>query len=139
MGPPIEKIFIRIRGRRDIDPEALPALQIDEPICSDGEEPRFEGAAALVFRQERLAIAARGKAIRPEIRREVFGLGWVSAARAQDSDELAVITTSQFRGRRRFHGKDTLNKGEVLFVTWRSFHRHRAEENGGAALERQSF
>jgi hypothetical protein len=118
----------------------LPALQIDETICSDREKPRFEGAPALIFRQKRLAIGAGRKAVRPEIRGEVFRFSRVGATRAQDTDQLAVITAPQLRGGRRFHGEDTLNKGQVFFMTRRrSFHGHRAEENGVAGLERQPF
>jgi hypothetical protein len=93
----------------------------------------------LVFRQKYLAIPARREAIGPKIRDEVLRLGLVCAARAQDTDELALVSAPQFRSSSRLAGQDALDVGKILFVARRSFDGHKGKKDGGLSLERQSF
>jgi hypothetical protein len=136
----IEEILPGRIGRRgDINPKTLAPFQIHQTVRGHGKKPRLERAPALVFCQKDLAISSRSEAIGPKIRDEVLRLGLVCAARAQDTDELALVSAPQFRGSRRLRGQDALDEGKILFMARRSFDGHKGKKDGGLSLERQSF
>jgi hypothetical protein len=137
--PSFEEIFRRIGSAGHIDAKTLAPFQIHQSVRGYGEQPRLQRTTALVFCQKDLAISARGEAIGPKIRDEVLGLGLVGAARAQDTDELAVVPASQFRGSRRLRSQDALDEGKILFMARRSFDGHKGKKDGVPGLERQSF
>ena len=137
--PSLEEIFRRIGSAGHIDPKTLAPFQIDQAVRGHGEQPRLQRATALVFCQKDLAISARGEAIGPKIRDEILGLGLVCAARAQDTDKLAVVSAPQFFGSRRLRGQDALDEGKILFMARRSFDGHKGKKDGVPSLQRQSF
>ena len=139
MRPAIEEILGRIGGRRDIDAETLPALQIDEAIRGDGEKPGLKRTAPLIFREQSWPIRSGAETIGPKIGHQIFRFGLVRTARAQHADELAMIAGPQFRSGRGITGKDPLDEAQILFVTRRRFDWHRAKKDGVAGLERQTF
>ena len=59
---------------------------------------------------------------------QVLGLGLVRAARAQDADELAVVSAPQLRSSRRLPGQDALDEGKILFMTRRGFDGHKGKK-----------
>ena len=67
----------------------------------DGQKPRFERAAPLVFGEECRAVLFRGETIGPKVGHQVFRLGLIRAPGAQNSHELALVSASQLGGRRR--------------------------------------
>ena len=139
MRPAIEEILGRIGGRRDIDAETLPALQIDEAIRGDGEKPGLKRTAPLIFREQSGPIGPRAEAIGPKVGHQIFRFGLVRAAGAQDTNQFPVIAAPQFRRSRSIAGEYALDEAQILFVTRRSFDGHRAEKDGVARRQRQSF
>ena len=137
LGPLIEKILVRFSRYRNLDAESLPSFQIYEAVRGDGEQPRFQRATSLKFREKSLAIWTRGETIRPQIGGQILGFGFACAARAENADDFALITTPQFGGRALVPRQHALRKGEILLVTRFGGYRHEGIEDEVLRLERQ--